>query len=134
MFHTLYRKSILSILTTTLLVNIVMSTYSTIKLIHVVIMPGYLYFPLCLFGLKFMTMNLFPSSYRVNKMSAEIIKFSKEEELLAGKRNKSLQRRILKSCPALRIHVGSFYYIQQSTVSSFMRISVEQSVNLILAF
>lgn len=65
---------------------------------------------------RYVYLDLFPSSYYINELSAVIIKLNKQEELCGKKRERSLDRR--------EVHVGDFYYIKQSTVFQLIKVLI----------
>ena len=107
----------------------ILSDYATIRLYNEVKMPFFLAFPLSSMATMFMVIDTFPTSYRVYEASQKLIakvKESKETSIYASK--------FMKSCKPLGVNVGSFFFIKQKTLMTFIGIVLENAIMMLLSF
>lgn len=112
----------------TVLIVHVLSNYATFKLFGVEPIPPYLMFPGVYVAMSIIAKASLPMSGAVSNHSREFIHKMKTQTKHTDSQS------FFNSCKPLEVWVHNFYYINNTTVVTFFRIAVDNTVALLLSF
>ena len=128
-FNSCFQLLVLPVLLSTVLVVNIISNYATIRLYDEVKFPGFLGFPMNGLATLAITLDTLPTCYRIFQYSELLI--TNTREVAKGNANISA---FLKSCNPLTVTVGRYFVIRQGTLTTFINIIIDNTINLLLTF